>query len=306
MTEISMETLTPFLVNTGAAALRIGLILIAGYVGARLLRLGLGRLESALITAGERTEAVPGAAKKRVTTLVGLLRTIAIVGLWAVVVIITLEQIGLNITPILAGAGIIGLAVGFGAQNLVRDLISGFFMVLEDQVRVGDVAIVNGTGGLVEAITFRTIVLRDLSGVVHIFPNGTINTLSNMTKVWSGYVMDVGVAYKEDTDHVVEVMRRVGDELRQDPDLGPKILEPIEVFGVDDFADSAVVIKARLKTHPIQQWGVGREYRRRLKKAFDAEGIEIPFPHRSIYVGEATKPFQVQLKEAAATSGTAE
>ena len=306
MTGISMEKLTPLLLSTGAAALRIGLILIAGYVGARLLRLGLGRLESALITAGERTEAVPGAAKKRVTTLVGLLRTIAIVGLWAVVVIITLEQIGLNITPILAGAGIIGLAVGFGAQNLVRDLISGFFMVLEDQVRVGDVAIVNGTGGLVEVITFRTIVLRDLSGIVHIFPNGTINTLSNMTKVWSGYVMDVGVAYKEDTDHVVEVMRRVGDELRQDPDLGPKILEPIEIFGVDDFADSAVVIKARLKTHPIQQWGVGREYRRRLKKAFDAEGIEIPFPHRSIYVGEATKPFQVQLNEAAATSGTGE
>ena len=306
MTGISMEKLTPLLLSTGAAALRIGLILIAGYVGARLLRLGLGRLESALITAGERTEAVPGAAKKRVATLVGLLRTIAIVGLWAVVVIITLEQTGLNITPILAGAGIIGLAVGFGAQNLVRDLISGFFMVLEDQVRVGDVAIVNGTGGLVEAISFRTIVLRDLSGVVHIFPNGTINTLSNMTKVWSGYVMDVGVAYKEDTDHVVEVMRRVGDELRQDPDLGPKILEPIEIFGVDDFADSAVVIKARLKTHPIQQWGVGREYRRRLKKAFDAEGIEIPFPHRSIYVGEATKPFQVQLNEAAATSGTGE
>ena len=306
MTGISMEKLTPLLLSTGAAALRIGLILIAGYVGARLLRLGLGRLESALITAGERTEAVPGAARKRVTTLVGLLRTIAVVGLWAVVVIITLEQTGLNITPILAGAGIIGLAVGFGAQNLVRDLISGFFMVMEDQVRVGDVAIVNGTGGLVEAISFRTIVLRDLSGVVHIFPNGTINTLSNMTKVWSGYVMDVGVAYKEDTDHVVEVMRRVGDELRQDPDLGPKILEPIEIFGVDDFADSAVVIKARLKTHPIQQWGVGREYRRRLKKAFDAEGIEIPFPHRSIYVGEATKPFQVQLKEAAATSGTRE
>ena len=306
MTEISMETLTPFLVNTGAAALRIGLILIAGYVGARLLRLGLGRLESALIMAGERTEAVPGAAKKRVSTLVGMLRTIALVGLWAVVVIITLEQIGLNVTPILAGAGIMGLAVGFGAQNLVRDLISGFFLVLEDQVRVGDVAIVNGTGGLVEAISFRTIVLRDLSGVVHIFPNGTINTLSNMTKVWSGYVMDVGVAYKEDTDHVVEVMRRVGDELRQDPTLGPMILEPIEIFGVDEFADSAVIIKARLKTLPIQQWGVGREYRRRLKKAFDAEGIEIPFPHRSIYVGEATKPFQVQLKEAAATSGTAE
>ncbi len=306
MTEISMETLTPLLFRTGASALRIGLILIAGYVGARLLRIGLSRLESALIKAGEKTETVPGQARKRVATLVGLLRTIAMVLLWAVVLVIVLDQIGLDVTPILAGAGIVGLAVGFGAQNIVRDLISGFFMVLENQVRVGDVAIVNGTGGLVEAITFRTIVLRDLAGVVHVFPNGTINTLSNMTKQWSGYVIDVGVAYKEDTDHVAEVMRRVAEELRQDPALGPMILEPIEIFGVDDFADSAVVIKARLKTYPIQQWNVGREYRRRLKKAFDAEGIEIPFPHRSIYVGEATKPFQVELKEVLAKSGAAE
>ncbi len=306
MTEISMETLTPLLFRTGASALRIGLILIAGYVGARLLRIGLSRLESALIKAGEKTETVPGQARKRVATLVGLLRTIAMVLLWAVVLVIVLDQIGLDVTPILAGAGIVGLAVGFGAQNIVRDLISGFVMVLEDQVRVGDVAIVNGTGGLVEAITFRTIVLRDLAGVVHVFPNGTINTLSNMTKQWSGYVIDVGVAYKEDTDHVAEVMRRVAEELRQDPALGPMILEPIEIFGVDDFADSAVVIKARLKTYPIQQWNVGREYRRRLKKAFDAEGIEIPFPHRSIYVGEATKPFQVELKEVLAKSGAAE
>ncbi len=306
MREISMEVLTPFLVSAGTSALRIGLILIAGYVSARFLRIFLSRLESALVKAGERTEPVPGQARKRVATLIGLLRTIALVLLWAVVLVIALGQIGLDVTPILAGAGIIGLAVGFGAQNLVRDVISGFFMVLEDQVRVGDVAIVNGTGGLVETITFRTIVLRDLAGVVHVFPNGTINTLSNMTKEWSGYVIDVGVAYKEDTDHVVEVMVRVAEEMRQDPELGPKILEPIEVFGVDDFADSAVVIKARLKTHPIQQWTVGREYRRRLKKAFDAEGIEIPFPHRSIYMGEASKPFQVLSKEAAATSGTAE
>jgi small conductance mechanosensitive channel len=193
--------------------------------------------------------------------------------------------------------------VGFGAQNLIRDLISGFFLVLEDQVRVGDVAIVNGTGGLVEAITFRTILLRDLSGVVHVFENGTINTLANMTKEWSGYLMDIGVAYKEDTDQVVAVMRRVDEELRQDPVLGPMILEPIEIFGVDDFAESAVIIKARLKTRPIEQWSVGREYRRRLKKAFDAEGIEIPFPQRSITVREASKPLAVLLAQAAGGSG---
>lgn len=306
MTGISLETLTPLLVRAGASVIRIGLILIGGYVGTRLLRVGLSRLEGGLIQAAERTETVPGAARKRVTTLMELLRAIALVFLWGIVLVIALDQIGVDITPILAGAGILGLAVGFGAQNLVRDVISGFFMVLENQVRVGDVAIVNGTGGLVEAITFRTIVLRDLSGVVHVFPNGTITTLSNMTKVWSGYVIDVGVAYKEDTDRVTEVMRRVAEEMRQDPDWGSRILEPIEVFGVDDFADSAVVIKARLKTLPIEQWNVGREYRRRLKKAFDAKGIEIPFPHRSIYVGEATKPFQVLLKEAAAASAASE
>lgn len=306
MTEMSLETLTPFLVNTGVSALRIGLILIAGYVGVRFIRFGLSRLEATLVTAGERTETVPGAARKRVATLIGLIRTIALVLLWGVVLVIALGQLGLDVTPILAGAGIIGLAVGFGAQNIVRDLISGFFMVLENQVRVGDVAIVNGTGGLVEAITFRTIVLRDLAGVVHVFPNGTINTLSNMTKGWSGYVIDMGVAYKEDTDHVANVMSQVAEELRQDPVLGPMILEPIEIFGVDDFADSAVVIKARLKTHPIQQWNVGREYRRRLKKAFDAEGIEIPFPHRSIYMGEASRAFPVLVREATATAGAAE
>jgi small-conductance mechanosensitive channel len=146
---------------------------------------------------------------------------------------------------------------------------------------------------------FRTIVLRDLAGVVHVIPNGTITTLANMTKGWSGYVLDVGVAYKEDTDRVVEVMRVVADELRQDPRYGPSMLDTIEIFGVDDFKESEVTIKARLKTVPIQQWTVGREYRRRLKKAFDARGIEIPFPHRSIYMGEATKPMEILLKQAA-------
>jgi small conductance mechanosensitive channel len=262
----------------------------------------MGRLEEALIRAGEKTELVSGATRKRVTTLTGLLLTLSLVAVWAVVTVICLEQVGLDVTPILAGAGIVGLAVGFGAQNLVRDVISGFFLVLENQVRVGDVAVVNGTGGLVEAITFRTIVLRDLAGVVHVIPNGAITTLANMTKGWSGYVVDVGVAYKEDTDRVVEVMREVGEDLRKDPRLGASILEPIEVFGVDDFKASEVTIKARLKTMPMRQWDVGREYRRRLKKAFDARGIEIPFPHRSLSMGTASGPFEVMLRTAPAAA----
>jgi len=308
MMGISLENLTPGLFRAAAlivqSGLRIVLIVIAGYVGTRLLRAALGRLEWVMVAAGERTETERGAARKLVATLIGVLRTITLVVLWALVAIVSLDQIGLNVTPILAGAGIIGLAVGFGAQNLVRDVISGIFMILENQVRVGDVAIVNGTGGLVEAITFRTTILRDLSGVVHVFENGTINTLANMTKEWSGYVIDIGVAYKEDTDRVVTVMRQVDEELRRDPVLGPMILEPIEIFGVDNFADSAVIIKARLKTRPIEQWNVGREYRRRLKKAFEAEGIDFSSPQLSVDVGGASKPLQVLMMQAATGSGT--
>ena len=222
-----------------------------------------------------------------------VLRTLALVTLWSMVAVICLSQLGFDVRPILAGAGIVGLAVGFGAQYLVRDVISGFFLVLEDQVRVGDVAVVNGTGGLVEDVTFRTIVLRDLAGTVHVFPNGTVTTLANMTKDWSGYVLDVEVAYREDPDRVVAIMRRVAEELRQDETHRPLILEPIEVFGVDAFKESSMVIKARLKTLPIQQWTVGREYRRRLVQAFAAEGIEIQ--PRVVQVGEAGKPLPVLL-----------
>ena len=297
----ALEHLTPVALNTlvmaAGALLRIGLAVLAGSLAIRFLHAGLRRLEPLLIKAGEPSEMVPGATRKRVGTLLGLVRTLAMVGIWSVIVMISLGQLGLDVTPILAGAGIVGLAVGFGAQNLVRDFISGFFVVLENQVRVGDVAIINGTGGLVEAITFRTIVLRDLAGVVHVFPHGAVATLANMTKGWSAYVIDVGVAYKEDTDRVIMVMERVAEELRANPPYTSKILEPIEIFGVDNFGESDVTIKARLKTLPLEQWSVGREYRRRLKKAFDAEGIEIPFPHRSLYVGETTRPLPVVLRD---------
>jgi small-conductance mechanosensitive channel len=275
-------------------SLRLLLIAIVAYIGIRAVRFGLDKLESVLLSMRENVDKNRLAAEKRVKTLIGLLLTICLTLVWVIAVVMSLEQIGLDITPILASAGIAGLAVGFGAQNLVRDVIHGFFIILENQVQVGDVAVVNGTGGLVEAISFRTITLRDLSGTVHIFPNGTVTTLSNMTKDWSYYLLDIGVAYKEDTDRVSAVMKEVGKELQEDPQIGSNILEPIEILGVDQFGDSAVVIKARLKTLPIQQWTVGREYRRRLKKAFDKERIEIPFPHRTLYMGEASPPFTIK------------
>ena len=285
--------------STAQTAGRVVLVLVAGYFGARVLRTLLGQLERFLVTAGERTGALPGVTRSRVATLTSVLRTLALVTLWSLVVVICLSQLGFDVRPILAGAGIVGLAVGFGAQYLVRDVIAGFFLVLEDQVRVGDVAVVNGTGGLVETVTFRTIVLRDLAGTVHIFPNGSVTTLANMTKDWSGYVVDVEVGYREDPDRIVALMRRVAEELRQDPAHGPSIIEPIEIFGVDAFKDSTVVIKARLKTVPIQQWTVGREYRRRLLLAFAAESIDVPAA-RVIQVGDAGKPFSVALMQGAA------
>lgn len=281
--------------TVATASLRIGFVLVLGYVGIRFARLGLQQLERVMILASEDSDKLSGTAQKRAATLTGILRTIALTAIWAIVIIESLQLVGLNVAPILAGAGILGLAVGFGAQNLVRDLISGFFIILEDQIRLGDVAVINGTGGLVETITFRTISLRDFSGVVHIFPNGAINTLSNMSKEWAAFVLDMGVAYKEDTDRVVAVMLAVGAELRDDGEFGPLMIEPIEVVGVENFSDSAVTIRARIKTKPLEQWNIGREYRRRLKKAFDAQGIEIPFPHHTLSMREASHPFKVEV-----------
>lgn len=234
-------------------------------------------------------------AEKRINTLSGIVHGIGRILLWTIFILILLGKFNINIAPILASAGIVGLAVGFGAQELVRDFISGFFILLENQLRTGDMAIINGTTGLVEKIEMRTVTLRDASGVVHIFQNGKINTLSNMTKEWSAIVLDIGVAYKEDTDYVSSVMSDVGKELQNDPAFQDKILEPAEILGVDSLADSSVIIKVRLKTKPMQQWAVGREYRRRLKYAFDKKNIEIPFPHISIYTGEATKPMPLRI-----------
>jgi small conductance mechanosensitive channel len=262
------------------AAIRIVLIVAAAYALTRVARAALNRLESLLVRASAAKETDPGAAAKRIKTLVSVLWTISVGSIWFIAALVSLGQIGIDLGPILAGAGIVGLAVGFGAQHLVRDLVSGFFLILENQIRVGDAAVINGTGGLVESISFRTVVLRDQAGVVHVFPNGAIRTLSNMSKGWSAYVIDVSVAYKEDTDRVIEIMRRVGDGMRAEPKYGAVMLEAIEIFGVDAFTQSAVTIKARIKTQPQQQDPVGREYRRRLKKAFDEAGIEIPVSSR--------------------------
>ena len=262
----------------------------------RIVAFLLKKFKKRLIYRAESDETKDaGEVKKRIQTLVGILGGITTIVLWTVFLMIALGKFGVDIGPILASAGIIGVAVGFGAQELVRDFISGFFILLENQVRTGDVAIINGTGGSVEKIELRTITLRDLSGIVHVFQNGKINTLSNMTKEWSAMVFEIGVAYKENVDKVMEVMKQVAGELKNDENFSKAITEPIEIFGLDSFGNSAVVIKARIKTKPIQQWSVGREYRRRLKEAFDARNIEIPFPHTTVYWGEEINSLKLDV-----------
>lgn len=285
------------------SGLRLLLTLVLLWIVVSVVKVLLRRMEQRLVSLAETRGEVPTEAKKRAETLARLLRQGVLMLMWLIGGLVALREIGLEIGPILASIGVAGLAVGFGAQTLVKDVISGFFLILENQVRVGDVAIVNGTGGLVEQLSFRTIVLRDLQGTVHVFPNGSINTLANMTQTWSAFVFDIGVAYKEDVDRVIPILRRVGEEMRADVQFGPSILEDIEIFGVDDFADSAVVIKGRIKTVPIKQWDVGREYRRRIKQAFDREGVEIPFPHRTLYFGEQAENPLSKLAGAKEKSG---
>ena len=181
-------------------------------------------------------------------------------------------------------ATITGLAVGFGAQTLVKDIISGLFLIAEDQVRLGDVAEINGIGGAVEEINLRTIVLRDFEGVVHHIANGEIRTLANRSKDFSFYVIDIAAGYEDDTDHIADVVRAVADDLMRDPKYAVSILEPLEVVGVDAFKPSEVTLRFRIKTLPLKQWEVGRELRRRIKKAFDAQGISIPAPQMTVTI----------------------
>ncbi|TSA17110.1 MAG: mechanosensitive ion channel family protein [Betaproteobacteria bacterium] len=234
---------------------------------------------------------------KRAETLGRVFRYIAAVIVMVVATTLILSELGIAVAPILGAAGVIGLAVGFGAQSLVKDYFAGFFILLENQMRQGDVVDVAGKAGLVEEITLRYVRLRDYDGNVHFVSNGLITTVTNMSRGYAQSVVDVGVAYREDTDVAVGVMRETGAAMRADPVFGPKILDDLEVAGVDKWDDSAVILRCRFKVQPLEQWNVRREFLRRLKKAFDARGIEIPFPHLTVYAGVArdgsAPPFRV-------------
>ncbi len=240
----------------------------------------------------------------RTRTLMAVIRKALMIVLVVFTTLMILSELGVNIGPLLAGAGVLGLAIGFGSQKLVQDVITGVFILLEDQMAVGDVVDVGGKAGVVEAVSIRTLRLRDLKGTVHTIPFSAIASVSNLTKEFSFYLLEVGIAYREDVDEVMAVLKEIGADLQQDEEYGAQILEPLEVLGVDSFADSAVVIKARIKTRPVKQWWVGREFNRRMKKRFDELDIEIPFPHQTLYFGvdksQSAPPANVRIVSPAA------
>jgi moderate conductance mechanosensitive channel len=255
------------------SGVRIAVIVTIAWLIIRIVASATARLEVEMARG-----TVPGSIDrlKRAQTLGALIKNVAVTLIGGVALLMVLRELNVDVMPMLTGAGIAGVALGFGAQWLVRDVISGFFLILEDQVRVGDSVVINGQGGGVEAINLRTTILRDVEGAVHVFPNGAITTLANRTRDYAYYLIDVNVDFQQDTDKVVDVLRSTANSLQDEPTLGPYILEPLEVLGVDGFRDGQVTIRSRIKTQPQRQWDVGREMRRRLRIAFTQAGIDLP------------------------------
>ncbi|HEX8978658.1 MAG TPA: mechanosensitive ion channel family protein [Parasulfuritortus sp.] len=265
------------------AALHIVIVLLLAWLLLKLSGKGIRLLKTYLIeqASGNKEEV------KRIDTLGRVFRYIVSVLIILVAGMLVLSEIGISIAPILATAGVLGVAVGFGAQSLVKDYFTGFFLLLENQVRQGDVVEAGGKGGLVEEVTLRYIKMRDYDGNVHFIPNGIVTTVTNMSREFAYSVIDVGVAYREDVDEVMAIMRGVGEQMRGDEAFADKILDDLELAGVDRWADSSVVIRCRFKVQPLEQWGVRREFLQRLKREFDRHGVEIPFPHLTLYPGQA-------------------
>lgn len=283
----------PLGVVLGAAG-RIALILVIALAAIELMNLVISRAFSR-VASKART---PRRAAQ-VRTLAPLFSGIATTTFIIIAAMMALSEIGVEIGPLIAGAGIVGLAIGFGAQTLVKDFLTGIFLIIEDTVSIGDVARIGESSGLVEDMSLRTIKLRDFDGTLHVIPYGEAQIVHNMTKGFSFYVVNLTISYSSDIAKTLELMKRVGEELAQDEKFSAMILEPIEIVGVDQLADSGVVLKARIKTQPIRQWGVGREYLRRIKLAFDEAGIVIQIPHLKLVAPDQPAAANADRRQAA-------
>jgi len=261
-------------------SMRITLIVVLAWLLAWVLRRAIRLLRTRIEARIDDREAL-----KRAATLSRMFRHIVTVAVTMVAGMMVLSELGVSLAPILGAAGIAGVAIGFGAQSLVKDFFSGFFILFEDQIRTGDVVRIANHAGAVEEITLRHTRLRDFEGNVHYVPNGRIDSVINMSRGFAQAVMDIGVAYREDLDEVWTVLRETARRLRQDAEFAPRILEDLEIAGVERWDSSAVVIRCRFKVVALEQWSVRREFMRRLKFAFDEAGIEIPFPHLTVYAG---------------------
>jgi small conductance mechanosensitive channel len=273
--------------------LRIVLILFMSWVVTRIARRVIPRVLSSVMI-GQASASDHDEVMKRSETLSSVFVGAAVSLIYVSALFMVLTEIGVPIGPVLGGFGIAGIAVGFGAQYLVRDLIAGVFILAENQYRTGDVVTLSGISGLVESINLRRTVVRDLDGQVHVIPNGEITVASNKTKYWSRVNLDVGVAYKEDVDRVIKVLNEIGDEIAADPYYGLMLITPPQVLRLNALDDSAVTFKMLGDCKPMKQWEIMGEMRRRIKIRLDAEGIEIPFPHQTIYWGDAQPPFRAE------------
>ncbi len=236
-------------------------------------------------------------AMKRAQTLGNILRHALVIVISFIAILMILGELGIQLGPLLATAGIGAVAIGFGAQSLVKDVISGFFIILENQYRIGDAIEVAGVSGLVESVSLRRTVLRDLEGRVHTIPNGEIKIVSNLSKEWSRSVLDVGISYREDVDQIIDLLSQIGKELEAEEPYKSAILEPLQILGVERFGESQLVIRMMVKTAPLKQWEVGRELRRRIKVRFDEKGIQIPYPHRVLFWGDKDSNGKCRVKK---------
>jgi small-conductance mechanosensitive channel len=287
-----MPELSGAIVNTwlGDHGIPILIIVVVGAVLWFALNKFLPPIVRRLVARTKDKESKEG-LEKRTNTLVAIFKGIGRVFIVIIGIMMILPELGVDIVPLVAGFGIAGVAIGFGAQYLIRDLIAGIFIILENQYRVGDVVRVADIGGLVEEVTLRKTVLRDLDGIVHHVPNGEIRTASNFTRHFARVNLNVSVAYDTDLDHAISVINRVGKELAEDAKWRKVIKSPPQVLRVDNLGDSGIDIKILGDVKPIEQWAVMGELRLRLKKAFDAEGIEIPWPHTKVYFGNPLPDF---------------
>ncbi len=271
-----------------AALLHIAVVVVLAFVGWRIVKLVISRIVAREIV--EEDPLVRRQRKQRIETLAGILNNVALTVIITLAVLTSLNYLNVPITSLVASVGVVGLAFSFGAQSLVKDIISGAFILAEGQYGIGDVIKLGDTSGLVERVTLRTTVLRDESGTVHTIPNGQITKVSNLTKSWSRAIVDVTVAYNQDVDRVVALLREIGAELAADKGWGQLLLGEPEVPGVEKLGDSGVVFRVMVKTLPLKQWDVARELRRRIKQRFDRDAIQIPFPTVTFYWGEDQMP----------------